>query len=148
MRFRAKIQQSGKTATGLEVPAKVVEALGAGKRPPVRATLNGYTYRSSIASLGGVYMLGVSAEVRERAGVSAGDVVEVDVELDTAPREVAIPDDLAAGLKKDAAARRFFEGLSYSNQRRLVMAIDAAKTAETRQRRIAQTVEKLHAGQA
>jgi hypothetical protein len=148
MRFRATLQQSGKTATGIEVPAKVVEALGAGKRPPVRATINGYTYRSSIASLGGVYMLSVSAEVRERAGVAAGNVVDVDVELDTAPREVAVPDDLAQALKQDAAAKRFFEGLSYSNQRRLVMAIDAAKTAETRQRRIAQTVEKLRAGKA
>jgi hypothetical protein len=148
MRFRATIQQTGKTTTGIEVPDQVVEALAAGKRPPVRATLKGYTYRTSIASMGGVYMLSVSAEVRERAGVAAGDVVDVDLELDTAPREVAVPGDLAQALKKDAAARRFFESLSYSNQRRLVMAIDAAKTAETRQRRIAQTVAKLHAGQA
>jgi hypothetical protein len=148
MRFRATIQQTGKTTTGIEVPDQVVEALAAGKRPPVRATLKGYTYRTSIASMGGVYMLSVSAEVRERAGVAAGDVVDVDLELDTAPREVAVPGDLAQALKKDAAARRFFESLSYSNQRRLVMAIDAAKTAETRQRRIAQTAAKLHAGQA
>ena len=72
MRFRTKILQSGKTATGIEVPAKVVAALGSSKRPPVRATIKGYTYRSTVAVMGGTFMLGVSDEVRKAAGVAGG----------------------------------------------------------------------------
>ena len=97
--------------------------------------------------MGGAFMLPVSAEVRERAGVAAGDTVEVEVQLDTEPREVTLPPDFAAALDGDADAKQFFDGLSYSNQQRLVLAIEGAKTAETRQRRIATTVSKLHAGQ-
>ena len=146
MRFRAVIQLSGKTATGIRVPPEVVADLGAGKRPAVSVTLNGYTYRSTIAPMGGEHMLPVSAEVREGAGVAAGDEVDVDVELDTAPREVSVPPDLAEALDGDAEARRFFEGLSYSNKRRIVLSIDEAKTPETRQRRIAKAMSELHAG--
>jgi hypothetical protein len=146
MRFRAVLQLGGKTATGVRVPPEVVAALGPSRRPPVRVTINGHTYRSSVASMGGEFMLGVSAEVRERAGVAAGDEVDVDLELDTEPREVTVPPDLADALDRDAAARRFFGGLSYSNRRRLVTAIEDAKTAETRRRRIATTVGKLREG--
>src|SRR5437867_2874762 len=85
MRFHAVIQLSGKTATGIEVPGEVVAALGPSKRPAVRVTINGYTYPSTVAPLGGAFMLPVSAEVRAQAGVAAGDEVAVDVELDTAP---------------------------------------------------------------
>ncbi|HEY7959339.1 MAG TPA: DUF1905 domain-containing protein, partial [Sphingomicrobium sp.] len=95
MRFRAEILQSGKTAAGIEVPAKVVAALGSSKRPPVRATINGFTYRTSVASMGGKFMLGVPSEFREGAGVVAGDVVDIDLELDTEPREVSVPPDFA-----------------------------------------------------
>jgi len=146
IKFRAKIQQSGKTAAGIEVPANVVAALGSSKRPPVRATINGFTYRSSVASLGGKFMLGVPPEFREGAGVAAGDAVEIELELDTEPREVAIPPDLAVALARDPRAKAFFERLSYSNKRRLVIPIDDTKSAETRQRRIATTVEKLREG--
>src|SRR5690242_21227871 len=97
--------------------------------------------------MGGVFMLPVSAEVRERAGIAAGDVVEVEVQLDTEPREVTLPPDFAAALDGDANAKQFFDGLSYSNKQRLVLAIESTKTTETRQRRIASTVSKLHAGQ-
>jgi hypothetical protein len=148
MRFRASIQSSGKSATGIEVPKEVVSALGPSKRPAVHATINGYTYRSSVASMGGRFMLPVSAEVRERAGVAAGDEVDVDLELDTAPREVTVPPDLADALGRDAGAKRFFDGLNYSNKRRLVLAVEGAKTAETRQRRIAKTVDSLREGRA
>src|SRR5712691_2021762 len=120
MRFRAKVLLAGKTATGIRVPAKVVESLGPSRRRAVRVTINGYTYRSSVASLGGAFMVGISAEVRSRAGVAAGDQVDVDIELDTEPREVTLPDDFAAALKRDAHATRFFEGLSYSKKRRFV----------------------------
>src|SRR6266545_3193018 len=89
-KFRAKLLTAGKTATGMEVPTKVVEGLGAGKRPPVRVTINGFTYRSTVAVYGGKYLVGVSAENREGAGVAAGDVLDVEIELDTAPREVSV----------------------------------------------------------
>ena len=146
MKFRAKVLLAGKTATGIRVPTQVLESLGPSKRPPVRVTINGYTYRSSVASLGGAFMIGISAEVRERARVAAGDEVEVNVELDTEAREVAVPADFAAALKRDAVAKRFFDGLSYSNRRRLVLSIEGAKTADTRQRRIANAIDRLHEG--
>lgn len=146
MRFQAQIRLSGKTATGIVVPPEVVADLGAGKRPAVHVTINGYTYRSTIATMGGEHLIPVSAEVRERAGVSAGDEVEVDVELDTAPREVELPPDFAGALSADAAAKRFFDGLSYSNQRRLTLSVEEAKSPETRQRRIAKAIESLREG--
>ncbi len=146
MKFRAKIELNGKTATGIQVPDQVVAALGGGKKPPVRVTLNGYTYQSSVGVMGGKFMLPVSAEVRKNAGVAAGDVVNVDIELDTAPREVTVPPDLAAALKRDAKAKQLFDGLSYSNKLRHVLSIEGAKTAETRQRRIAKAVNELHEG--
>lgn len=147
MRFRTRILQSGKTAAGIEVPAKVVAALGS-KRPPVRATINGFTYRTSVASMGGKFMLGVPPEFREGARVKAGDTVDVDLELDTQPREVAIPPDFATALRTNADAKRSFDGLTYSNKRRLVIAIEAIKSPETRQRRIAKTIDQLKEGRA
>jgi hypothetical protein len=144
MRFRTQIVLGGKTATGMEVPAEVVESLGAGKRPPVRVTINGFTYRSTIAVMGGVYMVGVNAENRASTGVAAGDEVDVDIELDTEAREVTVPPDLAEALAADDGARRRFNEISYSNQRRHVLSVEQAKTPETRQRRIAKAVATLH----
>jgi hypothetical protein len=148
MRFRTTIQQSGKTTTGIQVPDAVVEALRSGKRPAVKVTVNGYTYRSTIAVLGGVYMVGVSAEHRAGAGVAGGDEVDVDIELDTAPREVTVPADFAAALDAEPAARRTFDGLSYSNKSWHVLQVDGAKTDQTRQRRIARSVAALKEGRA
>lgn len=146
MRFRTTVLLDGKTATGIEVPAEVVTGLGAGKRPPVTVTINGYTYRSTVAPMGGVFMLPVSAEVRAAAGVAAGDEVEVEVTLDSEPREVSVPPDFSAALDGDAEARRFFDRLSYSSRRRLVLAIEGAKSEETRQRRITKTLDNLREG--
>jgi len=148
MRFRATLELAGKTATGFRVPAEVVAALGTSKRPPVRVTINGYTYRNTVAVYGGVFMLGVSAEHRAAAGVQAGDELDVDIELDTAPREVTVPPDFADALDADAEARRCFDRLSYSHKQRHILAIEQAKTVETRQRRIAKAVSDLHEGQA
>jgi hypothetical protein len=145
MRFQTTIELGGKTATGMQVPPDVVAGLGAGKKPAVRVTLNGYTYRSTVAVYGGKFYLPVSAEVRQAAGVAAGDRVAVELELDTAPREVSVPADFAAALAGDAQARRAFEALSYSNKRRHVLAIEGAKTDETRQRRIAKALAELRA---
>ncbi|MGH2595759.1 MAG: YdeI/OmpD-associated family protein [Actinomycetota bacterium] len=146
MKFRASIEQNGPTATGLEVPANVVARLGSTKHPKVRVTINGFTYRSSVASMGGRFMLGVSAKVREGAGVASGDTVDVDIELDTEPREVTVPSDLAAALKRDTNAQQVFDALSYSKKQRFVLPIEDAKTAETRERRIAKTIEALRDG--
>lgn len=146
MRFRTTLQLHGKSATGIEVPAAIVAGLGSSRKPAVRVTINGHTYRSTIASFGGVSMLPVSAEQRAAAGVRAGDDVEVAVELDQEPREVAVPPDLMEALNRDVVAREHFEALSYSHKRQHVLAIDAAKTAETRQRRVAKTVSVLRDG--
>lgn len=144
--FRATLQQSGKTATGIRIPDDVVETLGAGKRPPVRVTIRGYTYRNTVAVMGGEYWVGVSAEHRAAAGVKAGDELDVALEVDTAPREVAVPADFAAALDAEPDARRTFDGLSYSNQSWHVLSIAGAKTDETRQRRIAKSVAALREG--
>jgi hypothetical protein len=146
MKFRTTVLLGGKTATGLPVPDDVVEALGAGKKPAVTVTLGGHTYRSTIASRGGQYLLPLSGENREQAGVAAGDEVDVEVTLDTAPRELEIPPDLAEALAADDAARTRFESLSYSAKQRFVLPIGQAKTEETRQRRVAKVITDLRAG--
>lgn len=148
MRIRVLILATGKTAAGMEIPADVVASLGAGRKPPVRVTIGSHTYRSSIAFMGGVFMLGISAENRARAGVAAGQEVELDLELDTEPREVAVPADFRAALDRAPAAARFFDGLSYSNRLRHVLAIEDARTPETRQRRIEKAVGGLREGRS
>jgi hypothetical protein len=148
MRFRTLLEQNGATATGFRVPPEIVEQLGAGKRPKVRVTINGYTYRSSVAVMGGAFMVGVSAENRAGAGVAGGQEIAVDLELDTAPRTVDVPADFAAALDAEPAARQTFDGLSYSNQSWHVLSVEGAKTEETRSRRIAKSVEALREGRA
>jgi hypothetical protein len=146
MKFKALVHLGGKTATGIQVPAEVVEAMGSGKRPAVRVSIGGHTYRTTIAVMGGEYWIPLSAENRTRAGAAAGDEVEVDIELDHEPREVNVPLDFAEALDHEAEAKKFFDGLSYSNQRRFVLSIEGAKTEETRRRRIEKAVETLKAG--
>ena len=143
MRFRASVDLHGKTATGIVVPPEVVDGLGSGKKPAVTVTIKGFSYPSTIASMGGRFLLPVSAEIRAGAGVSAGDVVDVDVVLDTSTREVAVPDDLAAALKQAPVAKKAFEALSNSNKRRHVLSVEGAKTAETRERRVAKVLAEL-----
>lgn len=146
MRFHTTILQSGPTASGIIVPDEIVEALGAGMRPPVTVTINGFTYRNTIAVMGGTFMVGVSAENRAGAGVQGGDEVDVDIELDTAPRVVEVPSDLAAALDAEPAARRTFDALSNSNKGYHVSLVTGAKSDETRQRRIAKSVAALKDG--
>ena len=143
MKFRTTILLNGKTATGLEVPPELVDALGAGKKPAVTVTIGGYSYRSTVAVMGGKFMLPFSAEHRAATGLGGGDEVEVSLELDTAPREPVVPDDFAAALDAAPQARTAFDALSYSNRRRYVLSIDEAKTSETRQRRIEKSVITL-----
>ena len=147
MRFRATLQLEGKTATGFAVPGEVVEAIGRGKkRPPVTVTIRGYTYRSTVAAYGDVFMLPLAAEHREAIGAAAGDELEVDVELDSAPRDVEVPPDLAAALDAEPAARLTFDGLSNSNKKWHVLNVEGTKNPETRQRRIEKSVATLREG--
>lgn len=148
MKFTATILQSGKTATGIEVPPAVVAALGSSKKPSVTVTLNGYTYRSTVAVMFGKFMIPVSSEVRGAARVAGGDTLEVGVALDTAPRVLELPEDFALALGSDAVAKAFFDRLSYSNQRRHTLNIQGAKTAETRARRVAKAIEDLRGGKS
>jgi uncharacterized protein YdeI (YjbR/CyaY-like superfamily) len=109
-------------------------------------TINGYTYRSAIAVMGGTYMLGLSDEVRKNAHVAAGDNVDIDVELDTQPRDVEVPPELAKALARDAKATKYFESLSYSGKYRLVAPIANGKTLETRERNLTKAMEELKKG--
>jgi len=146
MKFRTTILSGGKTTTGIHVPDEVVAALGSSRKPAVTVTLNGYAYRSTVASMGGRFMVGVSADVREKSGVKGGDTLDVEIELDTAPRLLEIPADFAAALAAEPQAQAAFDKLSYSNKRRHTMPIEDAKAPETRARRIEKSVEALKAG--
>jgi hypothetical protein len=144
--FKTVLLQGEKNTTGIQVPEKVVEELAAGKKPKVRVTVNGYTYRSSIASMGGKFMIGLSAERREQSGLKGGDKIDVTLELDTEPRVVTVPADLQKALNGNSAAKKTFEALSYSHKLQHVLSIDGAKTEETRLRRIAKTMDMLKEG--
>jgi hypothetical protein len=130
-------------ATGIEVPADVITALNKGKKPPVKVTVNGFTYQSTVAVMGGAYMIPLSQERRAAAGVEAGEEIEVTLELDTEPRTVEVPDDLATALAAKPGARQAFDKLSYSARKEHVRQVESAKAAETRTRRITSIVEKL-----
>jgi len=146
-RFKTVLLQTGANTTGIVIPPKVIEALGSGKRPKVTVTLDGrYTYRNTVAVMGGEYMIGVSAQHREKSGLKGGDKIDVELTLDTAPRVVEMPAELAAALKKDKAAKAVFESLSYSRQRQHTLAVEAAKAAETKARRVLKIIETLKAG--
>ncbi|PLK44374.1 YdeI/OmpD-associated family protein [Emticicia sp. TH156] len=141
--FTTELLLAQKTATGIEVPTHVVEQLGTSKRPPVKVTINGHTYRSTVAVMGGAFMLPVNADVREKAGIKAGDIIEITLEADTQPRVVEVPADFRAALDANPIAAQFFEGLSNSNKKFYIGSIEQAKTAETRTRRIEKAVADL-----
>jgi hypothetical protein len=143
VKFQATVELGGRTATGIAVPDEVVTALSTSKRPPVRVTIGGHTYRTTVARMGGRFLVPVSAEVRAASGVAAGDVVDVDIEPDDAPREVAVPDDLAAALDAVPGARARFDALAHSRRKEHVRAVEEAKAPATRERRIARAVEQL-----
>lgn len=146
MKFRTTVELGGKTATGFVVPDEVVSALAGGRRPAVTVTVGGHRYRTTVASMGGRFLVPLSAENRAAAGVAAGDDVEVDIELDAAPREVGVPGDLAHALAADDAARKAFDALAYSHRKEWVRWIEEAKKAETRDARIGTAVASLRAG--
>ena len=145
MKFHTTIVQDGNN-TGIEVPPEVIEALGKGKRPPVKVTLNGHTYRNTVAVMNGTYMISLSAANRAAAGVESGQEHEVEVELDTEPRTIELPPDFAAALDAEPMAREMFDRLSPSNKGWHVSQVTDARTDETRQRRIAKQVAALSEG--
>jgi antitoxin component of MazEF toxin-antitoxin module len=138
-KFKGTLAQVGNN-TGIEVPPAIVEALGAGKKPAVSVNVNGYAYRSTIAVMGGRYMIAFSADKRAATGIKGGDKIEVTLELDTAPRVMEMPPDLQKALDRNKAAKAYFATLSYSNQRRHIDPINDAKSDETRARRIEKSV--------
>ena len=146
MKFRSEVELGGKTATGIQVPDEVVAALGAGKRPAVRVTVGGHTYRTTVAPMGGRSFVPLSGENRAAAGVSAGQAVEVEIELDSDVRELELPYDLDAGLKSDERARTFFAELSYTHRKEWVRWIEEAKKPETRSARLEKTLKALREG--
>lgn len=143
MELRTEVLATGGTTAGIVVPEDVVAALGGGRRPKVVVTVNGFTYRTSIAPMDGRFLVPLSAERRTAAGVAAGDAVDVTLELDTAPREVTVPDDLAAALDAHPGARARFDALSFSNRQRHVVAVEGAKAPETRARRVEKVVATM-----
>jgi Bacteriocin-protection, YdeI or OmpD-Associated/Domain of unknown function (DUF1905) len=146
VRFRTTIRQTGKSTMGFEIPPEIVDGLGAGKRPPVTVTINGYTYRNSVAVMGGAYMIGVSSEHRGPAGVAAGDEVEVELALDTAPREVTVPPELQAALDTSPAARATWDRLSYSNKSWHALQVTGTNNPDTRARRVEKSIAALREG--
>jgi hypothetical protein len=144
MRFESVVELGGKTATGIHVPDEAVAALGDSRRPPVTITVNGYTYRTTAVRMGGRFLVPLSAQHRAAAGVAAGDSVTVDMELDTAPREVTMPPDLHAAM--DDQARAAYDGLSYTHRLEWVRWVEEAKRPETRATRIEKTVAALREG--
>ena len=137
------LQEPGMNATGLPVPPEAVAALGQGKKPPVKVSLNGYTYQSTVAVMDGVFMISLSAENRKAAGVEAGETVEVTLELETEPRTVTVPEDLAAALAQIPGVTAIFDGLAYSKRKEHVRQVESAKAQATRERRIAGIVAQL-----
>lgn len=146
MRFLTSVELGGKSATGFAVPDAVVEALGAGGRPPVTVTIGTYTYRTTVARMGGRFMVPLAAEHRAAAGVAAGDEVEVELVHDTAPRTVEVPADLAAALDAEPEVRRRFDALAPSHRKEWVRSVEDAKTDATRLRRIEKAVSSLRDG--
>jgi Bacteriocin-protection, YdeI or OmpD-Associated/Domain of unknown function (DUF1905) len=142
VKFSTAMFQIGNN-TGIEVPAEVVAALDAGKRPSVVVNVNGYEYRSTVAPMGGKYLLPFSADRREESGIQGGDAIDVELTLDAAPRTVDVPDDLQSALNSSATAAAAWDKLSYTHRKEHVRSVLDAKKAETRTRRIAAVVAKL-----
>ena len=137
--FKTTLHQMGNN-TGIVVPPEVVEKLGGGKKPAVNVTVNGFAYRGSIATMAGQSMISFSSDKRAATGLKGGEAISVTLELDAAPRVMEVPADLQAALDKNKPAKAYFATLSYSNQRRHIEPIIAAKTPETRARRLEKSV--------
>jgi hypothetical protein len=143
MRLRLELRRGGGNTAGFVIPDDAVEELGGGRRPKVVVTVGPHTWRSSIAHMGGQFMLGVSMENRAAAGVTAGEVLDLDVELDTVQRTVDVPDDLAAELAGDDAARATWDRWSFTRRKEAARLLTEAKKPETRTRRLEKVLTDL-----
>jgi hypothetical protein len=144
VRFRGVVEQTGTHTTGIPVPDEVLQHLGGGRKPAVTVVLNGSSeYRTTVGSMGGRPMLSLSSERRTAAGVAGGEPVDVEITVDTEPRTIEVPDDFAAALEQDTAAKAAFERLAPSHRRAHIDAITGAKAADTRRRRIDAALAKL-----
>jgi hypothetical protein len=141
MQFETTLHQTGNN-TGIEVPAEIVDELGGGKRPAVNVSVNGYEYRSTVAVMGGRFMIAFSSDKRAATGIAGGDPITVELSLDTAPRTVEVPADLATALA-EAGVREAFDKLAPSAQKAHVTNVEGTKNEETRARRVAAVVTKL-----
>jgi uncharacterized protein YdeI (YjbR/CyaY-like superfamily) len=146
MKFQAEVIPSG-NSTAVEIPQDVMDHLGSNARPLIKVTINGHAWRSRVAKMRGQYLVGISAANREASGIAEGDVIEVDLELDSEPRVVAEPPDLAQALDENPQARAAFDRLPYGLKRKHVTSIEDAKSPETRQRRIAKLVRTMRSDQ-
>jgi hypothetical protein len=142
MKFKTKIVQTGNN-TGIEVSEKILDELGAGKKPLVIVTLNGYSYHSAVGKMGDKFMISLSAEHRKNANVKGGDPVEVSIDIDTSPRTVEIPADLKKAFDRNKIAKANFEKLAPSKKKAIVLSINDAKTEETKIKRIDKAIEQL-----
>lgn len=141
MKFKTTMKSSG-NITGIEIPQKVIEALGSSKRPALKVTVNGYTYRTTVGFSDGKSMLPFSVEHRGFSGIKGGDALDVEVELDTAPRTVEVPKDLAAAMRK-AGVTAVYDASAPSAKKEFVRQVESAKAEDTRERRIVKIVDTL-----
>ncbi len=146
MKFHTTIKQNEKTATGIQIPNEVIEGLGAGKKPPVKLTVNGYSYRSTVATVDGTFMVGFNADHRAASGMRGGDEIDVEIEVDREPRTVDIPADLAAAFEAEPKASETFDKLSNSMKGYHVAQVTGAKTDDTRRGRIEKSIAVLREG--
>jgi hypothetical protein len=146
IQFKAQLQRRGPAAAVVLDDAQVAAVGEGAKRFPVVATINGYTWRTSVTRMSGEFLLGLSREVRHGAGVEAGDPVEVTIDLDTKPREVEVPAALAAALATDSQATAAFDGMAFTHRKEFARWVAEAKQEETRQRRAQQALEMIRSG--
>jgi hypothetical protein len=144
VKLRLELESTVGNTAGFRIPDEVVEELAGGRRPKVVVTVGPHTWRSSIANMGGEqFWLGVSLANRAAAGVAAGQTLDVQIELDTAPRTVDVPDDLAGELDRDPAARAAWDRWSFTRQKEAARALTEAKKPETRTRRLEKVLAEL-----
>ncbi len=143
LKFSTTLLQAGKTATGIKIPDEIIEKLDAGKKPAIKVTINGFTYRSTVAVMGGGFMIGVNAENRMGANISGGDQIDVTIELDTEERIIEVPNELQVFLNKNEDVKKFYETLSNTKKKSLTLPIFDAKTEETRNKRIEKAITML-----
>ncbi|WP_080779260.1 YdeI/OmpD-associated family protein [Chryseobacterium phocaeense] len=142
VKYNTTIVQRGNT-TGIKISENILEQLNGGKKPLVKVTLNGYTYRSAVGKMDGEFMISLSAENRANAKVQGGQTLEVTIELDNEPRTVELPAELQAEFDHNADAKSAFEKLAPSRKKAIVLSINEAKTDETRKKRIEKAINSL-----